>query len=259
MSYDHVYDAGFYDYISLGAQRSAKQVVAALRQVLPALPASVVDVGCGYGVWARTFSEQPEVTEVIGLDGDYIDVNNIAIPAGIFRPCDLSKPFDLGHRFDMAVTLEVAEHLPTSSSADFVSSLVRHSDMVLFSAAIPGQGGEHHINEQPLEFWRDQFARHGYVCFDALRPHLRGKTDIEPWYRYNMLLFVKDDLADSLMDKLGKYRVADGAPLANYASLGWRIRCAALRCLPRTTVDWLATLKHNVIRWQRSAAAGAQS
>lgn len=73
-----------------------------------------------------------------------------------------------------------------------VVNLIVHAPMVLFSAAPPGQGGEHHVNERTYEFWRGLFARHGYACFDFLRPRLHSASGIEPWYRYNLLLFVRE-------------------------------------------------------------------
>ncbi|WP_218117791.1 hypothetical protein, partial [Helicobacter sp. CLO-3] len=72
------------------------------------------------------------------------------------------------------------------------------SDIVLFSAAIPYQGGTHHVNEQPPAYWADIFEKEGFVCFDILREKLWENKDICPWYIQNILLFVSKDKQDML-------------------------------------------------------------
>jgi SAM-dependent methyltransferase len=110
-------------------------------------PEPVVDVGCGDGAWLSVFRELG-VNHRFGLDGDYVDRRLLQIPQDQFSATDLSLPFRLPCTFDLAVSLEVAEHLPPQSAEDFVDSLTRLAPVVLFSAAIPLQGGTHHLNEQ---------------------------------------------------------------------------------------------------------------
>src|SRR5262249_14104781 len=83
---------------------------------------------------------------------------------------DISKPLDCERRFDLAICLEVAEHLPSDCAADLVTNLCNAADVVLFSAATPGQGGTRHINEQRPSYWSHLFSRNGYRCLDAIRP-----------------------------------------------------------------------------------------
>ena len=54
--------------------------------------------------------------------------------------------------------------------ATFVASLARHGDAVLFSAAIPFQGGAGHVNEHWPSYWAADFAVHGFVAVDTIRP-----------------------------------------------------------------------------------------
>jgi len=68
------------------------------------------------------------------------------------------------------------------------------SDVVLFSAALPGQGGVGHINEQPLSYWRSLFAKHGYVFYDAIRPQLWNDDRVAYWYRQNTVLAIKSEV-----------------------------------------------------------------
>jgi hypothetical protein len=96
----------------------------------------------------------------------------------------------LNHRFDLVISLEVAEHLPADCAEGFVEDLTRHGDAVLFSAAIPGQGGWHHVNEQPASFWADLFARHNYSCLDVVRPYFWSHPDVAFWYAQNTFLYI---------------------------------------------------------------------
>src|SRR5207247_712808 len=108
---------------------------------------------------------------------------------------DLEKAFDLGRRFDLVVCLEVAEHLSPPAAASFVESLTRHADVVLFSAAIPHQGGHHHLNEQFLDYWNETSTQHGYRAVDFLRPLLWSDRSVLWWLRQNIVVFVRQALA----------------------------------------------------------------
>lgn len=154
-------------------------------------PQSVVDVGCGAGHWLSEF-RRLGVERVLGLDGAYVNPDWLIIPKGLFRAVDLAKPFRLNERFDLAVCLEVAEHLPETAAASLVESLVNLSSVVLFSAAIPMQGGTHHINEQWPEYWRRLFQVHGYRMLDLIRREIWKNAAVKFWYRQNTFLFVAE-------------------------------------------------------------------
>ena len=183
------YTREFYASHEAGARSSAGVVVPMVMELLS--PRSVVDVGCGTGVWARAFRDQG-VEDVVGIDGGHLDPSILEIPSEGFLPLDLSEPFRLDRRFDLVVCLEVAEHLPEPSAGGFVASLVGLGDVVLFSAAIPHQGGTDHLNEQWAEYWAERFAGHGYVAVDRLRRRVWGDPRVEWWYQQNLLLFVDE-------------------------------------------------------------------
>lgn len=180
------YDEQFFHDRS-GSRRSADVVVPQILDLIE--PRSVVDVGCGTGTWLAAFLEQG-VEDVLGIDGDYVPLDKLEIPQDRFVEANLEQPLELGRRFDLAVSLEVGEHLPETAAAAFVDSLVRLSNLVLFSAAIPDQYGTHHINEQWQDWWADRFEHHGYVAVDALRPRLWRDDRVEWWYIQNTLLYV---------------------------------------------------------------------
>lgn len=184
-----VYNEDFYASQREGSNRSAKVVAPILNDIVR--PASVLDVGCGVGTWACEFVRLG-VPVVRGIDGDYVDRAALMIPSDFFTSADLKVPFDLGRQFDLVVSLEVAEHLPSSSAATFVESLVRHGKVIAFSAAIPGQGGTDHINEQFADYWVELFEKHKYRCVDCVRRLVWRNESVAHCYRQNLLLFVSD-------------------------------------------------------------------
>lgn len=150
---------------------------------------SVLDVGCGLGTWLAV-SKTLGVETVVGLDSSTWNAS-FQVQEAEFRKMDLSEKFDLLTRFDLAICLEVAEHLPEEKSDTLIDSLALHADMVLFSAAIPGQGGAEHLNEQWPNYWQQKFQRRGFLVSDFIRPLVWENTAVQSWYRQNILLFLR--------------------------------------------------------------------
>src|SRR5262249_54594815 len=138
---------------------SAQRIVPLVLALVPAR--SVLDVGCGTGHFLRAFREAG-IADITGLDGDHVPRDQLVIEPHRFLPPNPSHGFDLKRRYHLVVSLEVAEHLPPASAEAFVAALVRHAPAVVFSAAIPFQGGTAHLNEQWQSYWAHLFARHGY-------------------------------------------------------------------------------------------------
>lgn len=233
----HIYSNTFFDYIDQGARRSAQGLIALLSPWLA--PSTVLDLGCGRGVWLDEWSNAG-AADVLGVDGDYLDRSQLVIPNERFLAADLKSVIDTGRRFDLAQSLEVGEHLPTAASHALVDSLTSAADRVLFSAAVVGQGGEFHVNEQPLAYWQELFAARGYRAYDCLRPHLRNSKTIEPWYRYNTVLYVNDAGCRGLPDPVLKYALPNGQKLHNGGDRLWRLRQKVVSRLPQDTVTRIA-------------------
>lgn len=184
------YDEDFYRGQREGSGASAAAVLPIVFGLLGA-PSSILDVGCGVGTWIAAAAELG-VSDAVGVDGDYVDQSKLLISAERFRARDLVEPLRLERKFDLVMSMEVAEHLEPQHADGFIDSLTRHGDTVLFSAAVPGQGGAHHVNEQWPSYWLPKFAERGFVCFDVLRPAIWDDARIESWYRQNLLIFARE-------------------------------------------------------------------
>ena len=240
---EHEYSEDFYSYIDAGSRRSARAVAAILKPELPI--ASLLDVGAGHGAWAAEWLAAG-VGEVLAVDGDYVRRDQLAVPAKNFRAHDLSTPLDLKRRFDLVQSLEVAEHLPAAKAELFVDNLCNHGDVILFSAAVPHQGGEHHVNEQPPEYWRRKFAARGYRVFDFLRPRLAGRGEVMPWYRFNTYLYANEAGEQRLSQAVRDTRVPYGHKLEIGGDLAWTLRRAAVRLIPAALVKPIAMAKASI-------------
>jgi SAM-dependent methyltransferase len=192
------YSVRFYQGISSDSAISAKAVAPLIVRLFA--PGSFVDVGCGTGTWTRALKDAG-VPAALGIDGHNVQDRQLVIPRAEFQRHDLTQVLRLDRRFDLALSLEVAEHLPPERAGGFVADLCRLSDVVVFSAAVPGQGGTHHVNEQWPSYWIALFESCGYTVVDCLRPQLWYNTDVAWWYRQNMLTFIKHE-------ELAKYPAA---------------------------------------------------
>jgi SAM-dependent methyltransferase len=150
-------------------------------------PSSMLDVGCGTGTWLKAATEF-DIPDVFGVDGVEIPSDKLHVPANNFKRLDFTRPWNLNKRFDAAICLEVAEHLDAAFAPILIDALAQHSDFILFSAACPGQGGQHHVNCQWPDYWQRLFNQRGFACFDEVRWHIWDDARIEPWYRQNIFL-----------------------------------------------------------------------
>lgn len=182
------YTEEFYEIVREGSKESAKEIIPIVFEFIQ--PKSVIDVGCGVGTWLSVF-QAFGVEDVLGIDGDYVDKNALEIPKERFLTFDLKSPFKLNRQFDLVVCLEVGEHLPKECAETFVESLTQLAPVILFSAAIPFQGGTDHVNEQWQDYWVKIFQNKGYVAIDCIRNRVWENKRVEFWYAQNMLIFAK--------------------------------------------------------------------
>lgn len=192
--HDQVYGASFYQQLRDAAAGSASVVVPLLMQWFA--PASVIDVGCAAGTWLAAFGAA-DVGRLLGLDGPGVGTGDLEVAPDEFRCTDLATPFRLAETFDLALCLEVAEHLPEDRAAGLVADLVALAPAVVFSAAVPHQGGTHHVNEQWPDYWSQLFGAHGYAAVDCLRPLLWADERVSWWYRQNTVVYLAGNAASA--------------------------------------------------------------
>lgn len=189
------YDAVYYQERLPPTEASARRIVPMVLELVR--PGSVIDVGCGSGIWLAT-ARDAGVSEIRGVDGPWVEPHMLKIPKETFEAHDLSKPLRMPRTYDLALSIEVAEHLPGAVADQFVESLCSLAPVILFSAAVPGQRGTDHINEQWQSYWRERFEAHGYVAIDAIRPRIWEDDSVAPIYRQNTALYCQ-------RDSLGRY------------------------------------------------------
>ena len=232
-----VYSRRFFEEQQGTSASSASRAVAELLKWIS--PASVVDVGCGVGTWLAEFERQG-VHDILGMDGDYVKREMLVIDPACFEARDLGEPIEAPRTFDLAVSLEVGEHLAERRAEGFVADLCRLAPLVLFSAAVPGQGGTHHVNEQWQSYWADRFRGRGFEPIDVLRGALWDSPDVEFWYAQNTILYASSRGMEAHAGLAG-FRRCEAVPLLDVVHP--RLFAAASR------VDALGSAKRRVKNW----------
>lgn len=183
------YDAGFF-------RRESDASAIGARAILPLVfeayhPRTVLDVGCGVGQWCIEALRLGAVNAT-GIDGPWVKPAQGQGP-GLehwhFLARNLEESLPAAVKWDLALCLEVAEHLPPERGPGLVFDLCRLSSLILWSAAVPGQGGEGHVNERPEAYWEGLFAANGFAPDYWIREAIRGRAEVPVWYRNNVVLY----------------------------------------------------------------------
>jgi methylase of polypeptide subunit release factors len=229
---------------------------------------SVVDLGCGSGLMIAEMLHAGK--RVLGVDGCE---NALDTPAN-----EEVRPFlrfgDLRESFvapaDLVICTEVAEHLAPEFGDTLIDSIAQSSrKWVYFTGATPGQGGDHHVNEQPHEYWVEKLARRGFVLVeDATRRFRRHLAGVDAacfkawWFPKNALIFEKSGKSDG---PSGKRRGAGGSAAATLPDLGalsslphesWPSLRARLRTIGvdsdsvRPYVTMAAQGRRGIVKWE---------
>lgn len=196
------YSSDFYNRSNDCSSEAPQAVLSAVARMVSKLD-SVIDVGAGTGAWLAAARDHGAAV-IEAVEGAWIRDVRTSVPFEVYRLHDLRQDWEISRRFDLALSLEVAEHLPRSRAPTFVDLLCRLSDVVVFSAAVPGQGGHHHVNERWQDYWVQQFLRNGYEWSDALRNAIWNNSQIPVYYRQNILLFYR-------RERKGDLRLAPGS------------------------------------------------
>jgi SAM-dependent methyltransferase len=146
-------------------------------------PKTVLDVGCGTGKAIDYLLSRG--IDAVGIEGSGLAISKATSPQRITQ-ANLNKPVSLNRRFDAVFSYEVVEHIHPDNLDALLSTFAKHSDLVIISHAQPGQGGEGHFNEQPDEYWIEQFER---INYEIDWPSTREFKSCGDMYAANMLVF----------------------------------------------------------------------
>jgi len=207
MSKFDLYNDNFYHLRNNKTYTAASTIVPVVLNLVKNVD-SVVDFGCGVGVWLKAFKENG-VNNVLGLDGEWVNKKYLEIDNKEFQEVDFENPISLNNSFSLAISLEVAEHITPENSDSFIHSIVKSSDIVLFSAAIPGQLGVNHCNEQWQSYWVEKFKKENYEVVDVIRPIIWKDESVPFWYRQNIFLYIKKEVVKELDIEYCKNTIID--------------------------------------------------
>lgn len=171
---------------------------------------SLADIGCGSGIWTRNFClKLKEIETIYALDLELPE--RVYLDDASMIKCQVhhiaqnldSNPLLPFHEVDLTICLEVLEHLESETAIELMIEFGKKTKYLLFSAAIPGQGGTHHINERPYEYWYSQLRENGFIPFDVVRPKLKGQ-DVPSYYKYNIIFWINTSkVTDKEIETIG--------------------------------------------------------
>ncbi len=187
------YGSAFWEFHDGGDWRGFADVV--LKHFAPR---SVLDVGCGQGSALEGFKRVDPQLELRGLEYSEAalgiarskGLNILQINLAALNRLEVDNLFSEIGNIDIVLCLEVAEHMPARRSGKLLDLLTKF-DTIIFSAAHPNQGGDLHVNEQPLEYWIERFNKLGFRIArnnSAFR-HDVNNLNLPKWYHENINVF----------------------------------------------------------------------
>lgn len=191
LGHDWIYNPEYYESTVEGpAMRSAGTMASSIANDFKVR--SVIDVGCGTGALLKALRDRG--CEVFGLEYSGAALKYCRARGLSVAKFDLEKDvFDNHRTFDVAVSMEVAEHLPARIADRYVDLLTHLSQVIIFTAAPPGQGGTDHVNLQPPSYWISKFRQRGFEHAEELSQRWRESWkvagDVECWYHQNLMIF----------------------------------------------------------------------
>lgn len=128
---------------------------------------SILDLGSGLG--EASFYFHSKGMAVIAVDGLSENINHAAYPT---VRVDLSQTH-VETRVDLVHCQEFVEHV----SEKFVDNIIKSfqsGKFLCMTHAFPGQGGHHHVNEQPPEYWIKLLSENGFCLLQEDTKRVRS-------------------------------------------------------------------------------------
>ncbi len=184
-----IYDQNYYAKRQSDPWRSdAQEVGLVIKEFFE--PDSVIDFGCAIGAHLEPFYNNG--VDIKGVEGNSDAFDYAVVPEKHLQQYDLRNKYDAERKYDLVLCFELAEHLPERYADNLVDTLVDAGDTIVITAATPGQGGTHHVNEQPREYWHEKFESRGFKYDSEAVQDLRSMIDVEEstWLPDNLMVFV---------------------------------------------------------------------
>ncbi|EGA8118254.1 TPA: hypothetical protein ACJGTR_004464 [Salmonella enterica subsp. enterica serovar Hvittingfoss] len=145
---------------------------------------SVLDIGSGLGFAANYFHHAGIKT--LAVEGLPLNVTNAIFPS--LHQDITQKPILCN--VDFVHCQEVVEHIEEEFLENVLSSL-SCGRFILITHAVPGQGGYHHVNEQPAEYWINHLSRYSCELLeeDTMRVRRLAINDGAIYIAQNGLIF----------------------------------------------------------------------
>ncbi|GGK74991.1 class I SAM-dependent methyltransferase [Haloarcula sebkhae] len=152
-------------------------------------PGSVLELGCGTGTLLYPYRDRD--IDVHGVDLSETARDTSALSDSEFEIHDLTQPYSPNQVYDIVLCVEVLEHIPEESAETIVESICTSGNVAIVTAAPPGQGGTHHVNEQPHEYWIEKFEQ--YDMEHKQQKSIRIGNELElselTWVEKNIFVF----------------------------------------------------------------------
>jgi hypothetical protein len=185
---DQIYKEDYYSKRRNDPWRSDARIISAnLDEYFS--PDSVIDFGCAIGGHLEIFYRKG--VEIKGVEGNSDAFSHAVVPHEYLEKYDLRNQYISSRSYDLAICFELAEHIPKKYADNLVETLTSASETVVMTAATPGQGGTHHVNEQPREYWYKKFRSRGYSYNQKAVEDLRDQIEVEQsdWIGDNLMVF----------------------------------------------------------------------
>jgi hypothetical protein len=242
------YSEKFYYSVGKRSENSADEILDVLLIHLgKSQIGKVTDLGCGAGAWTEKLLTKTnsqisclDLRESIKLCQSkftYPSSNRLSYYAVDFEVDEIPLIDS-----DLVLNLEVLEHLSLETGRKLISWMSSNSRYVLFSAAIPGQGGTGHINEKPHNFWLKEFQKLGFIACDIIRPLIQHSDKSARYYQLNtfLLVNVRLVLVDEERDKWQNLALDLRHPVKDYRSKKEKLQYRIISVLSPRFVTFLS-------------------
>lgn len=147
---------------------------------------SVVDIGCGDGQALDYFIDELGV-DVLGIEGTFqskLGIQQWDFTKGPYNPPERDL-FSHLYDFDLVWCCEFVEHVEEKYIANYLDAF-KWGKILLMTHAFPGQGGYHHVNCQPPQYWQGVMAGVGFYWDEGLTMKSRELASVnrDPYNHY---------------------------------------------------------------------------